>query len=234
MASNTEHANMSHEPADTEKAVSPKDVGHASRYPFQASGDNNTFNNIADSLTSKNGQYDISSSFDDPKEPVCPEERRLLWRQDVRIVSFCSVMYFLLCIDRSNIGNAKILNISTGDDLQHTTGMSDYQFTIALMAFQVAYALFEVPSNILLKKMRPSRWLSFLMFSWGAVTVGLGAAHSFASVTTLRFVLGMFEAGMFPGLVFYLTFWYRHDERGTRYVWITKIRRGAHSPLLHG
>jgi MFS family permease len=104
--------------------------------------------------------------------------------------------------------------------MQRGTSMSDYQFVIALMVFLVAYAIFEVPSNILLKKLRPSRWLAFLMFCWGAMTVALGATRSFASVAAVRFLLGMFEAGLFPGLVYYLTFWYRHNERSVRVAFI--------------
>lgn len=100
--------------------------------------------------------------------------------------------------------------------MQHSTGMTNYQFVIALMVFLVAYAVFEVPSNIALKKFRPSRWLAFLMFSWGAMTMALGGTHNFAGVTAVRFLLGMFEAGLFPGLVYYLTFWYRHNERSVR------------------
>lgn len=88
------------------------------------------------------------------------------------------------------------------------------------MVFLVAYAVFEVPSNILLKKLRPSRWLAFLMFCWGAITMCLGAVHDFAGVTAVRFLLGVFEAGLFPGLVYYLTFWFRHNERSVRVAFI--------------
>lgn len=83
--------------------------------------------------------------------------------------------------------------------------MTQYQFIIALMIFLIAYGLFEVPSNILLKKYRPSRWIAFLMFSWGAVTIGLGGVQAFWSVTFVRFLLGVFEAGLFPGLVYYIS-----------------------------
>lgn len=79
------------------------------------------------------------------------------------------------------------------------TGMSNYQYTMALMVFLVAYAVFEVPSNYFLKKFKPSRWIAFLMFSWGACTIGLGGSHNFATVTVVRFLLGVFEAGLFPG-----------------------------------
>lgn len=145
-------------------------------------------------------------------------EKRLLLKQDLRILPLCASIYFLSFLDRSNIGNAKILNSSTRDDLQTATGMTDYQFNIALMVFVVAYAVFEVPSNILLKRLRPSRWLAFLMFCWGALTICLSAGRNFGGVTALRFLLGAFEAGLFPGLVYYLTFWYRHNERSVRYV----------------
>jgi MFS family permease len=60
------------------------------------------------------------------------------------------------------------------------------------------------------------RWIAFLMLSWGAATMGLGGAHSYAQVTGIRFLLGAMEAGLFPGLVYYLTFWYRHSERSMR------------------
>lgn len=67
--------------------------------------------------------------------------------------------------------------------------------SIALMVFLIAYAIFEVPSNYLLKKLSPSKWISFLMFSWGAITMGLGGVRSFGAVTAVRFLLGVFEAG---------------------------------------
>lgn len=92
--------------------------------------------------------------------------------------------------------------------------------SLALMVFLVAYAVFEVPSNYLLKKLSPSKWIAFLMFSWGAVTMGLGGTQNFAGVTAVRFILGMFEAGLFPGLVYYLTFWFKTDERSIRVAFI--------------
>lgn len=123
-------------------------------------------------------------------------------------------------MDRSNIGNAKILNSSTHNDMQTETHTTAREFNIALMIFLVAYAIFEVPSNILLKKLRPSRWLAFLMFTWGAITIGLGGVNSGAQMTAVRFLLGMSEAGLFPGLVYYLTFWYKNDERSVRVAFI--------------
>ncbi|KAK3384884.1 major facilitator superfamily domain-containing protein [Podospora didyma] len=148
------------------------------------------------------------------------EERAVVWKQDRLIIPLAASIYFLCYLDRSNIGNARILNSSAHNDMQTEIKATQYQFNIALMIFLVAYAIFEVPSNILLKKLRPSRWLSFLMFSWGAITIGLGGVQDFAATAAVRFLLGMFEAGLFPGLVYYLTFWYKTDERSVRVAFI--------------
>ncbi|KAF2460510.1 major facilitator superfamily domain-containing protein [Lineolata rhizophorae] len=142
--------------------------------------------------------------------------KALLWKQDIRIIPLSCFIYLLCYLDRSNIGNAKVLNEPTNDDLLQDTNMTNYQFTIALMVFLVAYGTFEVPSNYMLKKFRPSNWVAFLMFAWGAITMGLGGTQSYGSVTAVRFLLGTFEAGLFPGLVYYLTFWYKTEERSIR------------------
>ncbi|KAF2215795.1 hypothetical protein CERZMDRAFT_34690 [Cercospora zeae-maydis SCOH1-5] len=144
------------------------------------------------------------------------EDRKLVLKQDIRIVPLCAFIYLLCYLDRSNIGNAKVLNQESGNDLLTETKMTNHQYVIALMVFLIAYALFEVPSNYALKRLKPSNWIAFLMFSWGAITIGLGGTHNFASVTAVRFLLGVFEAGLFPGLVYYLTFWYRSEERSIR------------------
>lgn len=123
-------------------------------------------------------------------------ERALIRKQDLRIVPLSATIYLLCYLDRSNVGNAKVLNADTHNDLLSETAMTSYQYTIALMVFLIAYALFEVPSNYFLKRLRPSRWIAFLMLSWGALTMGLGGTKSYGSVTGVRFLLGVFEAGM--------------------------------------
>ncbi|EAW13368.1 putative MFS transporter [Aspergillus clavatus NRRL 1] len=159
---------------------------------------------------------DVFNEHNSHDPELAAREKALVWKQDLRIVPLCAAIYLLCYLDRSNIGNAKILNQDTHHDLLSETKMTSYQYTIALMVFLIAYALFEVPSNYLLKKLRPSRWIAFLMLSWGACTMGLGGAHTYAQVTGIRFLLGVMEAGLFPGLVYYLTFWYRHSERSMR------------------
>ncbi|EPS30766.1 hypothetical protein PDE_05718 [Penicillium oxalicum 114-2] len=171
---------------------------------------------MAEKVTSRG----VEDAVEFPEHELDPEretrEKALIWKQDRKIVPLCAAIYLLCYLDRSNIGNAKILNADTHNDMLSETNMTPYQFTIALMVFLIAYALFEVPSNYFLKKLRPSRWIAFLMLAWGATTMGLGGAHNHAQVTGLRFLLGAMEAGLFPGLVYYLTFWYRNSERSMR------------------
>lgn len=82
-------------------------------------------------------------------------------------------MYLLNFLDRGNIGNARVLNSETHDDLLSQTGMTAYGYAITLTVFSLAYAVFEVPSNFVMKHyVRPSLWLGFLLFAWGAVTIG--------------------------------------------------------------
>ncbi|KAJ7161085.1 putative MFS transporter [Mycena filopes] len=163
---------------------------------------------------------DVESQLTNAAKVDALAQTALIRKQDVRIIPLSAAIYLLCYLDRSNIGNAKILNSETHNDLLSETHMTNFQYTIALMVFLIAYALFEVPANMMLKRLSPSRWIAFLMFSWGALTMGLGGTKSYGSVTAVRFLLGAFEAGLFPGLVYYLTFWYRPEERSVRAAFI--------------
>ncbi|QRD92099.1 major facilitator superfamily domain-containing protein [Aspergillus flavus] len=143
-------------------------------------------------------------------------ERALIWKQDLRILPLCAAIYLLCYLDRSNIGRSQVLQLFTLLVPGQPRYLTKQGNSIALMVFLIAYALFEVPSNYFLKKLRPSKWIAFLMLGWGASTMGLGGAHNYAQVTGIRFLLGVMEAGLFPGLVYYLTFWYRNSERSMR------------------
>ena len=144
------------------------------------------------------------------------EDKKLVRKQDLRILPISCGIYLLCYLDRSNIGNAKVLNASTHNDLLSETHMTAYQYTIALMVFLIAYMVFEVPSNYFLKRLSPSKWIAFLMLSWSVMTMGLGGVHNFAGVTALRFMLGVFEAGLFPGLVYYLSKCLANSSRDTK------------------
>ncbi|KAH7336758.1 MFS transporter [Rhizoctonia solani] len=110
-----------------------------------------------------------------------------------------------------------------------TLNLTNQQFVIALQTFLVAYTVFETPSNYLLKVFRPSRWIALLMFLWGSLTMALGGVQNYSGLIAVRFFLGATEAGLFPGLVYLFTFWYRPEERSLRIalVWASATLAGA-------
>jgi sugar phosphate permease len=104
------------------------------------------------------------------------------------------LLYLLNYLDRGNIGNSKLLNSETGDSMMQQTDMSNLQYAIAVSLFAVAYAVFEVPSNWIMKRyVRPSRWLATLLLCWGLLTIGFAGVQTFTQVTVLRFLIGMLK-----------------------------------------
>lgn len=91
------------------------------------------------------------------------------------------------------VGNARI------QGLEADLGMHGDQYNIALLIFFVPYILFEVPSNIFIKKLKPSNWLSLIMFVWGIATICQGLVHNFGGLVACRVIIGFAEAG-YPNL----------------------------------
>lgn len=142
------------------------------------------------------------TEFDYPRNEA--RIRSIVKKADLRIVPLLSFLYLLNYLDRGNVGNAKVLNQETHDDLLHQTHTSSTGYAVALSLFSVAYAVFDLPSNWILKRyVRPSIWLSFLLFCWGATTLGFAGVKTYAQVVVLRFLIGVFEAGFFPGMCLY-------------------------------
>ncbi|KAI8822843.1 major facilitator superfamily domain-containing protein [Fimicolochytrium jonesii] len=143
-------------------------------------------------------------------------ERRLLRKLDLRIMPILFASYFLSVVDRSSVSFAKISNVEKKRNLQATANISEEQFSIALAAFFVGYILFEIPSNLALKKVVAPTWIARIMVSWGIVTTCQVLITKPWHFILLRFLLGACEAGFFPGVVYYLTFWYRKTECAKR------------------
>jgi MFS family permease len=114
-------------------------------------------------------------------------------------------------LDRTNIGNARIYGLQS--DLG---GISDTQYNIGLTVFFISYALLEPLTNILLKKLRPSIFLPIIMTIWGICMTTMGLIHNYGGLITTRFFLGAAEAGLFPGVNYYLSCWYKRSEFGIR------------------
>ncbi|KAJ7576968.1 MFS general substrate transporter [Mycena floridula] len=138
------------------------------------------------------------------------DEKKLMRKIDIALVPWLSLLYLLSFLDRTSIGNAKLYN------LEQDLHISDPQYLIALTVFFFSYAIFEVPSNVFLKRLRPSLWLSGLMLLWGVMMTVQGLVHNFGGLVGMRFMLGTFEAGLFPGVNFYLSCWYKRSEFGIR------------------
>jgi MFS family permease len=108
------------------------------------------------------------------------------------------------------------------------------QYNTALTLFFVPYTLLEVPSNIIMKLMRPSRWISLLMFSWGLVMTLMGLVNSYRGLLAARWFLGVAESGFFPAASFLLTLWYKRYEYQRRFAVLYSMASlaGAFSGLL--
>lgn len=123
-------------------------------------------------------------------------------------------MYLLAFLDRVNISNANIYGMSLPNQLN--LGF-DNRFNTALVIFFVPYILFEIPSNVLLKRFKPHIWLGFCMFMFGLVSICQGLVSNYGGLLTARFFLGLFETGMFPGSFYLIGMWYRRHEAQRRY-----------------
>ena len=127
-----------------------------------------------------------------------------------RILPFVALMFAMAIIDRSNIGFAK-------HAFQTDTGLSNAAFALGAGIFFIGYAVFEVPSNLMLHKIGARIWLSRIMVTWGLVSAAMMFAHDETSFYILRFLLGVAEAGLSPGVVLYLTYWFPQNQRGSAY-----------------
>ncbi|KAJ3512288.1 hypothetical protein NLJ89_g3607 [Agrocybe chaxingu] len=138
------------------------------------------------------------------------DEQKLIRKIDLALIPWLSFLYLLSFLDRSSIGNAKLYN------LEADLNMTDKQYLLTLTIFFFSYAVFEVPSNVFLKRLRPSVWLSLLMLFWGIMMTLQGIVHNYPQLLAMRFLLGLFEAGLFPGVSYYLSCWYKRSEFGLR------------------
>ena len=129
--------------------------------------------------------------------------RKLTWR----LLPFLGLLYVIAYIDRSNVGFAKL-------ELQAELGLSATAFTLGQVFFFTAYALFEVPSNLLLHRVGAHRWIARILLTWGLVTMASALVTTTWQFYTVRFLLGAAEAGFFPGVLYYLSRWFPGAHRG--------------------
>lgn len=144
------------------------------------------------------------SAIPSPQDPVAPDSpahqalyRKLNWR----LLPFLLLCYTFAYLDRVNIGFAKL-------SMQSDLGISDAVYGLGAGIFFLGYVLFEIPSNLLLPRIGARKTISRIMVLWGLTSAGMMFVHDEATFYGMRFLLGVFEAGFAPGMIFYLTYWY--------------------------
>ena len=134
-------------------------------------------------------------------------KNRTIKKTMLRILPFILVLYVIAFLDRVNMGYAAL-------EMNAEVALTAEIFGFLSGIFYISYCLFEVPSNLILHKVGAKLWISRIMISWGIIVVLTGFAQSATHLYILRFLLGVAEAGFTPGIILYLTYWFRSRERG--------------------
>ncbi|KLJ09713.1 hypothetical protein EMPG_14860 [Blastomyces silverae] len=143
-------------------------------------------------------------------EELTKLDRKLLLKLDFLLVPMMGMLYLLAFLDRANIGNARVAG------LQKDLGITDLQYQTAITVTYVPYIAAELPSNLLIKKIGPRILLPALCLLWGIVTTLQSQVNNYPGLLAARFFLGLFEGGLFPGIVLYLSSFYRRHELQVR------------------
>ncbi len=136
-------------------------------------------------------------------------EAAIYSKVDRRIIPFLFLCYILAYLDRVNVGFAKL-------QMAHDLALSDAAYAAGAGIFFIGYFFFEVPSNVLLKRFGARLWIARIMVTWGLVSSAMMFMKGEQSFYVMRFILGLAEAGFFPGVIYYLTLWYPSRQRATR------------------
>src|SRR5215216_7507469 len=127
--------------------------------------------------------------------------RTALRKATVRLIPFLFVLYIVSFLDRVNVSFAAL---QMNEDL----GFSDAVYGLGAGLFFIGYFLFEVPSNLILERVGARRWIARVMITWGILSTCFAFVVGQNSFYALRFLLGVAEAGFFPGVILYLTYWF--------------------------
>jgi MFS family permease len=143
----------------------------------------------------------------DPSPDLAPDmERATVRRVTARLMPLFCLMYLIAYIDRQNVSYAKL-------QMVQALGLSEAAYGLGASLFFIGYFLFEAPSNLILARVGARVWFARIMFTWGLVTLALGFTQNATMFYVLRFLLGVTEAGFFPGVLYVLTLWYPQAHR---------------------
>ena len=134
-------------------------------------------------------------------------ETRTIRKVRLRILPLIFILYVVAFIDRINIGFAALT-------MNRELAITAQQFGLIAGIFFLGYVIFEVPSNLLLQKFGARIWITRILVSWGIIATLTGFVHNVTEAYVARFLLGAFEAGLYPGVILYLTYWFPARRRG--------------------
>ncbi|HWK45188.1 MAG TPA: MFS transporter [Stellaceae bacterium] len=123
-----------------------------------------------------------------------------------RLLPLLILLYLVAYIDRQNVSFAKLQMLGS-------LGMSEVAYGLGASLFFIGYLIFEIPSNMALHKFGARRWIARIMLTWGLVTIAMTWTNSAAMFYVLRFLLGAAEAGLYPGVIYYMTLWFPERYR---------------------
>jgi sugar phosphate permease len=141
-------------------------------------------------------------------------EAKVLRKVDWRLIPILGLLYSVAGLDRVNLSNARVAGMNT--DLRFDIGD---RYSIALLVFFVTYFLFELPTTLLLRPLRPKYLLNGLAVCWGSVMLGMGFINDWRYIVVCRMLIGVFEAGYLPCCMFLLSTWYQRYEVQSRISW---------------
>ena len=135
--------------------------------------------------------------------PVAERARRRIMR---RILPYLFILYVIAYIDRANVGMAAL-------EMTKALGFTAVVYSFGAGIFFVGYFLLEIPGSIIVEKWSARGWIARIMISWGFLAVFMGFIHTAMQFYVVRFLLGAAEAGFFPGIIIYLSHWFRPEDR---------------------
>jgi D-galactonate transporter len=139
-------------------------------------------------------------------DPMALDADAVYRKVGLRLIPLLFVCYIAAYLDRVNVGFAKL-------QMQSALGLSDAVYGLGAGIFFIGYFLFEIPSNVILHKVGAGRWIARIMVTWGVLSAATMFVSSPAGFYLVRFLLGVAEAGFFPGIILYLTYWYPAGRR---------------------
>ncbi|MCJ1361955.1 hypothetical protein MMC16_001056 [Acarospora aff. strigata] len=140
------------------------------------------------------------------------EQRAIIHRIDRRLVLTCGFMYCISLMDRTNLSAAVVAGMAK--ELKLTVGT---RYSIVILIFFIPYIIFQFPATIVVRKLGPRNFLAGITFMWGVVTIGMGFVKEWTGLIACRILLGVLEAGFFPGCVYLLSTWYARFDMQKRY-----------------